>query len=117
MKPYSGPPMTLGAVAVAPFEGPARVTQPLQSENIEDSLRMEDAPPPDANDLRAKVFRDREYRGDWRVEKMDEDGGYEVAVFSGGDARARAIRYAGVAASSSTATECELASIIGRSGC
>jgi hypothetical protein len=94
MKPYSGPPMTLGAVAVAPFEGPARVTQPLQSENIEDSLRMEDAPPPDANDLRAKVFRDREYRGDWRVEKMDEDGGYEVAVFSGGDARARAIRYA-----------------------
>ena len=71
----------------------------------------------DANDLRAKVFRDRACRGDWRVEKMDEDGGYEVAVFSGGDARARAIRYAGVAASSSTATECELASIIGRSGC
>jgi hypothetical protein len=25
---------------------------------------------------------------------MDEDGGYEVAVFSGGDPRQRAIRYA-----------------------
>lgn len=45
---------------------------------------MEDAPPPYANDLRAKVFRDREFPEDWRVEKMDEDGGCEVAVFSGG---------------------------------
>ena len=33
---------------------------------------MEDAPPPDANDLRAKVFRDREYSGDWRVESRAE---------------------------------------------
>jgi hypothetical protein len=55
---------------------------------------MEDAPPPDVNDLRAKVFGDREYPEDWRVEKMDEDGGCEVAVFSGGDARQRAVRYA-----------------------
>ena len=54
---------------------------------------MEDAPPPDVNDLRPKAFR-AEYPGDWRVEKMDEDGGYEVAVFSGGDPRQRAIRYA-----------------------
>src|SRR3954462_2027495 len=47
-----------------------------------------------ADDLRAKVFRDREHSGDWRVEKMDEDGGIEVALFSGGDARQRAISYA-----------------------
>jgi hypothetical protein len=43
---------------------------------------------------RAKVFRDRERAGDWRVEKLDDDGGSEVAIFSGGDARQRAIRYA-----------------------
>jgi hypothetical protein len=47
-----------------------------------------------ADDLRAKVFRDREHSGDWRVEKMDEDGGIELALFSGGDARQRAISYA-----------------------
>jgi hypothetical protein len=29
-----------------------------------------------------------------RVEKLDDDGGSEVAIFSGGDARQRAIRYA-----------------------
>ena len=46
------------------------------------------------DDLRAKVFRDREHQGDWRVEKMDEDGGIELALFSGGDARQRAISYA-----------------------
>ena len=44
--------------------------------------------------MRAKLFRDREHTGDWRVEKMDEDGGYEIAMFSGGDARQRAIEYA-----------------------
>ena len=57
---------------------------------------MEDAPPAHANDLRANVFRDRdgEYPDDWRVEKTDEDGGCEVAVFSGGDAQQRAIRHA-----------------------
>jgi len=49
---------------------------------------------PTADDLRAKVFRDREHNGDWRVEKMDEDGGIELALFSGGDARQRAISYA-----------------------
>jgi hypothetical protein len=41
-----------------------------------------------------RLFRDREHTGDWRVEKMDEDGGSEVAIFSGGDERQRAIRYA-----------------------
>ena len=54
---------------------------------------MNDGPTPD--DLRAKVFRDREHPGDWRVEKLDDDGeATEVAIFSGGDARQRAIRYA-----------------------
>src|SRR5205085_3689035 len=47
-----------------------------------------------ADDLRAKVFRDREHAGDWRVEKMDDDGGIELALFSGGDARQRAISHA-----------------------
>jgi hypothetical protein len=44
--------------------------------------------------LRAKVFRDREHTRDWRVEKMDDDGGIEVALFSGSGARQRAISYA-----------------------
>jgi hypothetical protein len=50
---------------------------------------------PSPDDLRAKVFGDREHSGDWRVEKMDEDGGIELTLFSGGDARQRAIAYAG----------------------
>jgi hypothetical protein len=49
---------------------------------------------PTADDLRAKVFRDREHSGDWRVEKMDNDGGIELALFSGDDARQQAISYA-----------------------
>ena len=53
---------------------------------------MSDGPTPD--DFRAKVFRDREHIGDWRVEKMDEDGTSEIAIFSGPGARERAIRYA-----------------------
>jgi hypothetical protein len=32
-------------------------------------------PHPDADDVRAKVFRDRVDPAKWRVEKMDEDGG------------------------------------------
>ena len=55
---------------------------------------MEDAPPPDANDLRTRCSEIASAPPIWRVEKMDEDGGYEVTVFSGGDARTRAIRYA-----------------------
>jgi len=50
---------------------------------------------PTPSDLRAHVFEDRVNAGDWRVEKMDEDGGYEeVKVFTGPDARRQAIRYA-----------------------
>ena len=50
---------------------------------------------PNADDLRAKVFQDREYQGNWRVEKMDEDGGYQCTViFAGPNARQRAIDYA-----------------------
>ncbi|MFL5266885.1 MAG: hypothetical protein ACJ8AH_09860, partial [Stellaceae bacterium] len=50
---------------------------------------------PSPDDFRAKVFRDREHPGDWRVEKLCEDGeSIEVAIFSGGDERQRAIRYA-----------------------
>ena len=54
---------------------------------------MTDGPIPD--DFRAKVFRDRVHTGDWRVEKLEDDGeSISVAIFSGGDARQRAIRYA-----------------------
>ena len=50
---------------------------------------------PNPEDLRAKVFEDRITPGDWRVEKMDDDGGFEVVkVFTGPDAREQAIRYA-----------------------
>jgi hypothetical protein len=42
----------------------------------------------------AKVFEDREWPGDWRVEWVDDDGGVEVAIFSGPNARERALRYA-----------------------
>jgi aryl-alcohol dehydrogenase-like predicted oxidoreductase len=43
----------------------------------------------------AKVFEDREIPGNWRVEKMNEDGGYEVVkVFTGPDAREQTRRYA-----------------------
>jgi hypothetical protein len=54
---------------------------------------MNDGLTPD--DFRAKVFRDRVHTGDWRVEKLDDDGeSTQIAIFSGGDARQRAIRYA-----------------------
>ena len=50
---------------------------------------------PNPNEFRAKVFEDRETPGNWRVEKMDEDGGYQVVkVFTGPDARQQAIQYA-----------------------
>jgi hypothetical protein len=42
----------------------------------------------------AKVFEDREWPSDWRVEWVDDDGGIEVAVFSGPNARERALGYA-----------------------
>jgi hypothetical protein len=54
---------------------------------------MTSGPTPD--DLRAKLFRDRVHTGDWRVEKLCDDGeSIDVAIFSGGDAKERAIRYA-----------------------
>jgi hypothetical protein len=41
------------------------------------------------------VFEDRETPGSWRVEKMNEDGGYEVVkVFTGSLAQRRALSYA-----------------------
>jgi hypothetical protein len=42
----------------------------------------------------AKVFEDRIVAGDWRVEWIDDDGGIEVAIFSGPNAKERALRYA-----------------------
>ena len=58
-------------------------------------MNQPDTDGPTADDLRAKVFEDRITSGDWRVGKMDEDGGYEeVKVFTGPDARWQAIRYA-----------------------
>lgn len=36
----------------------------------------------------AKLFEDRENAGDWRVEWIDNDGGIEVAIFAGPNARA-----------------------------
>ena len=44
--------------------------------------------------LRAKVFRDCVKLGDWRVECHDEGGEIEVTIFSGPNARERAILYA-----------------------
>ena len=40
------------------------------------------------------VFEDREVPDQWRVEKSDDDGGCEVQIFTGPDAREHAIDYA-----------------------
>jgi hypothetical protein len=42
----------------------------------------------------AKVFEDRKSPDDWRVEKFDDEGGADVAIFGGPKARQRAIEYA-----------------------
>jgi hypothetical protein len=42
----------------------------------------------------AKVFEDRGHAGNWRVEWFDDDGGCEVEIFAGPNARERARRYA-----------------------
>ena len=42
----------------------------------------------------AKVFEDRESAGNRRVEWFDDDGGCEVEIFAGQNARGRARRYA-----------------------
>ena len=43
----------------------------------------------------AHVFNDRGSRDEWRVEWVGDDGGIEVAIFTGPKARQRALRYAG----------------------
>jgi len=42
----------------------------------------------------ALVFEDRMYPGEWRVDWTTQDGEHELAIFSGRNARERAIRYA-----------------------
>jgi hypothetical protein len=42
----------------------------------------------------AYVFEDRQSPDDWHVQWTDDDGGIEVAIFSGPRARERAIQYA-----------------------
>jgi hypothetical protein len=42
----------------------------------------------------AGIFEDRQYPGVWRVEWFDDDGGSELAIFSGPNARERAIIFA-----------------------
>jgi hypothetical protein len=42
----------------------------------------------------AIVFEDREVPGQWRVEQLDNEGGCEVSISSGPDARKQAIDYA-----------------------
>jgi len=42
----------------------------------------------------AHLFQDRRVPGDWRVEWTDDDGAVEVAIFSGPNARERALAYA-----------------------
>jgi hypothetical protein len=42
----------------------------------------------------AKLFKDRVAQGDWRVERVGDDGEVEIAIFGGLDARQRAILYA-----------------------
>lgn len=41
--------------------------------------------------MKAELFKDRETPGDWRVEREDDDGSIEVAIFSGPNARERAV--------------------------
>jgi hypothetical protein len=42
----------------------------------------------------AKLFQDRAMPETWHVERENEDGAIEVAIFSGPDARERAVVYA-----------------------
>jgi len=48
-----------------------------------------------ADDRRTKVVEDHAIPGAWRVEKINEGGGYEVfAIFAGPNARRNAVDYA-----------------------
>jgi hypothetical protein len=42
----------------------------------------------------AKVFEDRVTHGRWRVEWFDNDGRWELKIFTGPNARRQALRYA-----------------------
>ena len=42
----------------------------------------------------AFLFEDRQTAGDWHVQWTDDDGGFEMAMFSGPRARERAIIFA-----------------------
>jgi hypothetical protein len=42
----------------------------------------------------AFLFEDRQTPGDWHVQWTGEDGGFEMAIFSGPRARERAIMFA-----------------------
>jgi hypothetical protein len=42
----------------------------------------------------AFLFEDRQTPGDWHVQWTDDDGGFEMAIFSGPRARERAIMFA-----------------------
>jgi hypothetical protein len=57
-------------------------------------MSQRDIDGPTGQDLRAKVSGTRSTPAIWRVEKMDDHGGIKVALFSGSDARQRAISYA-----------------------
>jgi hypothetical protein len=82
-------PLTRGGRIVIPRPAPEDGTETLER----GADQWGNRPTPD--ELRAQVFEDRETPGNWRVEKMDEDGGYEVVkVFTGPHARRNAIRYA-----------------------
>ena len=41
-----------------------------------------------------EVVEDRKYKGEWRVEAMDDDGSFFLVSFSGALARERAEEYA-----------------------
>ena len=60
----------------------------------------------------AKVFEDREHAGDWRVEFVDDDGGCEVAIFAGPNARERRdqvcqLQYRNIRRNQPVALECD----------
>lgn len=41
----------------------------------------------------ASIVRDSMDRNAWRVERIDDDGGVEIAIFAGPHAKDRALRY------------------------
>lgn len=45
--------------------------------------------------MQAELIEDKEVPGQYRVEAQDDDGGMEVAIFSGPNALDRAVAFAG----------------------